>query len=284
MPDRIKASYLSRMASDALYRHPGYGEGHRLRLVASLALPGLVVGLAAAFLRKEIVLDTVQVILLGTGGSLLWNVAVFLWNFLKAPERMESAAATTAKETKAEMNRRLVAATDELAAVRASLEPTFHLEPESINELGYQRASAFLVVKNLGEGEAVNCRGRLIRLGRRTLDIPLAWAQPDDPTQPNVKSFYGSARLNVAVEAGPNFMAPAAAHVLDGIDSRAGSIDRDVDWTLEIEIKADGSPPTIGTFRLKWWSHIVIKDQATGQDVYYSLHGANVKFETVGDE
>jgi hypothetical protein len=51
------------------------------------------------------------------------------------------------------------------------------------------------------------------------LDIPLAWAQPDDPGRSSLKTFHGAARLNVASGiSNPNVMAPAAAFPLDAVD------------------------------------------------------------------
>jgi hypothetical protein len=118
---------------------------------------------------------------------------------------------------------------------------------------------------------------------RRTLDVPLSWAQPDSVSDPSRKSFYGAARLNVAVGGTPNYMRPAAAFPLDEIDRSNSELVRDGDLLLGIEITAEDSAPMVGWFHLKWWSHVMLKDK-DGKDVYYMLNDAQITFEAADRE
>jgi hypothetical protein len=175
----------------------------------------------------------------------------------------------------------------ELNVLRERLKPTFRPRPEAVNAGGSRRLSAFLEVTNVSDGEAKNCRGRLISLGfvggfgLRAVDIPLAWAQPDSPSDPSRKSFYGSARLNVAVEATPNHMAPAAARPLDDIDRGRSELSRDVDLLLRIELTADGVAPTVGLFRLKWYSSIRLPSADPDVITERILSDARIEFEGI---
>lgn len=160
----------------------------------------------------------------------------------------------------------------ELERVKRSLTPVFELSAEAIRGTSFQPCLAYLNVRNTGDTEAKNARGRLIAItsmrGRReqSLDIPLAWAQPDDPTDLSRKSFYGRARLNVArggVSA--NWLVPASAHQLDPIDQRRSEFARDGNLLVGVEVSADNVPPTVGWFRLQWRNTVPlgVKDGVT---------------------
>jgi hypothetical protein len=173
----------------------------------------------------------------------------------------------------------------------ARLAPTFRLSPGAVNEIGGQPAVAFVSVENLGLAEATNCRGRLIAIARlgatrkQNLDIPLAWAQPDNLSDSSRKSFYGAARLNVAHRGGtnPNYMLPVSAHPLDVIDVQAGRFDRDADLLVGVEVSADGAAPTVGWFTLHWRSFIMIDNEEAGSATIYDLHGAQLTFEIAAE-
>ena len=89
----FRRSYLGRVLANAWRRHPGAAEGQRLRLLGSVAVPGIVGALASLFVSKQAVPDTVLVIGLGVLGAVLFNGAVFLWNAALAPRRMERESA-----------------------------------------------------------------------------------------------------------------------------------------------------------------------------------------------
>lgn len=207
--------------------------------------------------------------------------AIFLGtNLLLAPARLA-----------AEDANRIATSEQALQEFAARLAPTFRLSPGAVDEIGGEPAVAFVSVENLGLAEATNCRGRLIAIARfggtrtQNLDIPLAWAQPDNLSDSSRKSFYGAARLNVAHRGGtnPNYMLPVSAHPLDMIDVQAGRFARDADLLVGVEVSADGTAPIVGWFTLHWRSFIMINNEEAGTSTIYDLSGAQVRFEIAAE-
>src|SRR5439155_6429195 len=142
---------------------------------------------------------------------------------------------------------------------------------------GTVEANASLWVENVDQGEARNCRGRLIGLThpggprRATLDVPLSWVHPDRPDDPSRKTFHQGAELEVAVHGTPNYMVPAGASRATVFDPRTVEIARDADNILGIEIAPEGAVPTVGWFRLRWWNYIRVPGKGDKPDTYYML-------------
>jgi hypothetical protein len=265
---------------------------------------GIIVAIVAAILgfaiagEDRVSADGVRIALFAAVGAVLvWMLVVAVFSAVMAPAELETVRNEVQARLihdrergiellEAERNH----ARSELNDLQDQLRPVFRFRPGAVGEIGSRSASAFLEVTNVSDGEARNCRGRLVALGavgrerRLLLDIPLSWAQPDSPSDPSRKSFYGLARLNVAVNATPNYMGPAAAFPLDAIDRDRSELSRDADLLLGIEVSADNTPATIGWFHLKWWSHIILKEPETGNDIYYLLDHAQITFEDVDDK
>lgn len=206
--------------------------------------------------------------LLGVG---VWVVFVGLWSAVQAPSVVDS---------------QLVTERDRLSAdLEVYTRLRFRLTPRHRQESGATSASASLWVENVGEAEARNCRGRLIGLTtveglRQTnLDVPLSWSHPDRPDDPSRKTFHHGAELEIAVRSGPNYMIPAAAYRRTVADPHIVQLARDVDLILGIEIAPESAAATVGWFRLKWRSHIMVRDPDSGVLTMYDLHGDQIEFD-----
>jgi hypothetical protein len=199
---------------------------------------------------------------------------LFLWHVISAPAvlaRIDSAAnESTARE---------------LRDLKRKLTPTFEVSAAATQGSGNYPCRVYLNVHNTGATEAKNARGRLIGIrhpsfaGEEPLDVPLAWEQPDNPSDKSRKSFYGSARLNVAKGGrSANWLVPEAAGMLDPEAEYAARFPRDDALLVEVEVTADGLPRTIGRFRLRWFSFVRLPDK-DGAEQIFVLDSQNVEVE-----
>jgi hypothetical protein len=239
----------------ATFGVPSFSGIAALVAAGSLSLFTLIVGVAVAAI-----------------GFLVFAGLMLVYSWVVAPGELAAADAHSHRKI-----------ADDLEGLRDSLRPRFRLTPSAVNESPGHPAIAMLTVECLGNAQARNCRGRLVGMGtersRRAIDVPLAWAQPDDPSDPSRKTFYGAARLDVARGGhNPNYILPASAQPLDVIDHRSAQLARDHETLLCVEVTADDTPPVREWFRLRWWSYIVSRDKETGQDTMYDLRYDNIVF------
>lgn len=273
-------AYLKRVASEA------YGETakitrpkQRSQLGISIAATAIVAVVLYVFSGPTGVLDYVRLVVAGVVAFIAVFAVLFAGHFAMAPGQL---AETDRLEHQATKNA--------LAELQGSLQPRFRLVPTAIPEMPGNPAMAVISVEFEG-GEARNCRGRIVGLGasrfRHSVDVPLSWAQPDSPSDPSRKSFYGSARLDVATNSlagfpqhrDPNNMRPASAFPLDVVDQRATQIARDADVYIQVEVVADHTAPVRQWFKLRWWTYIITHNEETNEDTLWDLRNAQITFE-----
>jgi hypothetical protein len=176
---------------------------------------------------------------------------VFLWHLVETPAELAAIDAADCEATRRE-----------LAQLKQTLRPAFRFtvgstSSASLGQWG-QPAMVYLSVENTGTTLAKNVRGRLVAIGPRIVDVPLAWAVPDDIGDPARRSLsgFGAARLNVATSgANPNLLLPTSARPLDFLDMHV-SFAREEWLTVTVEISAEGLTPVLGQFRLQWRTFI----------------------------
>jgi hypothetical protein len=224
----------------------------------------LMVGILANIGGPLAVFDYLKMILAAVFVFVVEVALFFAWHVVMAPGKLarQDAAKIAAKDA-------------EMAALKASLEPVFQV---TVQGAGGQKGQSivYLEVENTGANEVRNARGRLISLGYRDLDVPLAWAQPDNPTDKSRRTFHGKARLNVAVSGSPNWMAAASAFPLDTLDHERSRFMRDAVLKIQVELSADNAPREVWLFGFRWYSHVGA-DNPDGSQTIYILDGEYVE-------
>jgi len=244
---------------------------------AEIVITTIVLSLALGRVAALDFLGTVGVSLLAFGSAL---VLFLLWHLVTAPAaiaRTDNAAHEATKR--------------ELEDLKKSLTSVLEVSADATRGTQGYPGRVYLTVRNTGETEAKNARGRLIGIrhpsfaGEDPLDIPLAWEQPDNAADKSRKSFYGSARLNVATSGpNPNYLFPTSALPLDTSTAQGARFPRDDVLIVEVEVVADNMPRTVGRFRLKWYTFVVVKSEDGTHETIYNLDSVNVEVEDLPSE
>lgn len=249
-----------------------------------------------AFATAEIVITTIVLIValgrvaaldfLGTiGVSLLAFAAALviflLWHLVKAPSelaRMDNAAHEATRRELDDLKRSMTAVLEVSAQATRGMKHTYP-------------CMVYLRVTNTGQTEAKNARGRLIGIrhpgfaGEGPLDIPLAWEQPDNAADKSRKSFYGSARLNVATGGtNPNYLYPTSALPLEPLMAHEARFARDEVLIVDVEVTADNMPRTVARFKLRWYTFVLVPSEDGASETLYDLDSINVEVEDLPSE
>lgn len=221
---------------------------------------------------------TEQVVWPGLGtivGLAMAYLAILGFNLLRAPYRQRF----DAEQSALQLSRQMEALNNAREAERAA-RPKIMMRPDVRRSvLRNGAASAYLTIECDGDQAVSRCYGRVFEVrqadygapgteatGYAGADLSLKWESPDEPANPQFKTFHRSAVLNVA-HTGPT---PNDWH-FDVVKEPAqfAGLMKDYTYSFEIQIAAENIDPITETFTLHFTDHVLLKQTADADTIMF---------------